>query len=141
MNCLRCRSPLELVVAIYERGTPPGPGPHQVWDWTRAMACPSCGYGDLRHFSHDDWPSEEDVDMEWSTQLPPAVLTLLREGVAGCPDPSVAACGCPAHVSLRESEKGVRRLLIRPHREGERPDAHVALRDDGVPEFIYTPTA
>jgi len=141
VRCLRCGSPLDLVVAIHQRDTPPGPG-HQVWDWSRVMSCPSCGYGDLRHFSHDDWPSEEHADMEWSTQLPPAALAVVREGVATCPDPADPACECTAHASLRESENRVRRLRIHPRSdEGERPDAHVVRRDDGVPEFIYTPTA
>jgi hypothetical protein len=68
-------------------------------------------------------------------------LTLLREGLAACPDPTVPACACPVHASLRETEKGMKRLRIHPRREGDRPDVFVLLRDDGVPEFIYTPTA
>jgi hypothetical protein len=126
-------------VAVHERGMPPGPGHHHVFDWSRVLSCPSCGYGDLRHFSHDDWPSEEDVDMEWSTQLQPDALTVLKAGVAACPDPTLPACECAVHVSLRESEKGIRRKRIYPRGEdGERPDVFVALGDDGAPEFMHT---
>lgn len=142
MNCLRCRSPQELVVAIDERGVPLGHPDHDtVYDWSRVMSCPSCGFGEVRHYSYDSWPSEDEIVMEWSTGLPLDALTVLKEGVAACPDTSVPACACPVHTSLRETEKGMKRLRVHPRREGERPDVYVALRDDGVPEFIYTPTA
>lgn len=136
MTCLRCGSPLELVVAIHERGLPPAHPDHDtVHDWSRVLSCPSCGYGDLRHFSHDCWPSEEDIDMAWSTQLAPAALAMVRSGLATCPDPSAPACACTVHMSLRDTEKRVRRLGILPPEDGERPDAPVVLRADGVPEF------
>jgi len=126
-------------VAIDERGVPSDHPDHDtVYDWSRVMSCPDCGYGELRHFSHDCWPSEDEIDMEWSTQLLPAALALVKEGVAACPDPAAPACACPVHASLRESEKGMKRLRIYPRREGERPDAAVALRDDGVPAFIHS---
>jgi hypothetical protein len=135
--CLRCRSPLELVVAIDERGVPSGePGHDTVYDWTRVMSCPSCGYGDLRQFSHDCWPWEDEIDMEWSTQLQPEALALIRKGLAACPDPTVPTCQCLAHVRLRDTENHPKNLRIYPRREGDRPDGHVALRDDGAPEFI-----
>ena len=142
MTCLRCGSPLDLVVAIDERGVPTGPGHNYIYDWSRVLSCPSCEHGDLRHFSHDCWPSEDEIDMEWSTQVSPAGLAVLEEGLALCPDAAVPTCECAVHASLRESEKGMKRLRLYPrHEEGERPVVSVALRDDGVPEFIYTPTA
>jgi hypothetical protein len=142
VKCQRCPTPLELVVAIDERGLPPSSPDHDtVYDWSKVLSCPGCGFGELRVFSHDCWPSEDDVDMEWSTQLPPSTLTVIRDGLAGCPDPVVPACECPVHVSLRETRTRPGKLRIRPRRDGTRPDAFVVLRDDGVPEFIYTPTA
>jgi hypothetical protein len=141
VKCLRCGSPQDLVVAIEERGVPADHPDHDtVYDWTRVLSCPTCGYGDLRAFSHDCWPWEDEVDMEWSTQLPPAALALLREGVAACPDPTLPSCPCPAHVSLRKTHSYAKNLRIYPRREGDRPDASVTLRADGMPEFISSST-
>lgn len=142
MRCLRCGTPLEQVAALSLRGVPHGEEGHQtVRDWSVVLSCPGCGYGELRSFSHDCWkpPWEEEWDMEWSTQIPPEPLALIRQGMATCPDPTASACECPAHVSLRKTRTRPGNLQLGD--KGARPDAHVALRDDGVVEFIYTPTA
>ena len=133
-------------MAIELRGVPhTAAGHHTVYDWAVVLGCPACAHGDLRSFSHDCWhpPWEEEWDMEWSTQLLPPVLTLLRSGLAGCPAPDDPACSCAVHVSLRETyhKAGNVRLDRVPAKERgtARPDAHVALRDDNVPEFTYPP--
>lgn len=142
MKCLRCGTAQELVAALSLRGVSHGSEGHDtVHDWSVVMSCPACGFGELRVFSHDCWapPWDEEWDMEWSAQLPPSPLAVIKDGMAACQNPAAAACECPAHVSLRETR--IKPDKLRLDRDGERPDAHVALRDDGVPEFIYTPTA
>jgi len=142
VKCLRCGTPQEQVVALSLRGVPHGAEGHDtVHDWSVVMSCPACGFGELRVFSHDCWapPWDEEWDMEWSAQLPPSPLAVIRDGMVACQDPTATACECPTHVSLRETR--IKPTKLRLDRDGERPDAHVALRDDGVPEFIYTPTA
>jgi hypothetical protein len=140
VRCLRCSAPQDLVVFVSERGLPPADPAHDtVHDWSKVLSCPGCGYGDLRAFSHDCWPWEEDVDMEWSTSLPPDQLALIVEGLAVCPDPAVPTCECPLHTSLRDSVLRPAKLRIQPWREGTRPDGFVARRADGVPEFVATP--
>lgn len=110
-------------------------GHDTVYDWSVVMACPSCGHGELRVFSHDCWapPWDEEWDMEWSTQIAPEPLAVLKNGMATCQDPTASACECPAHVSLRETRS--RPDKLRTDREGDRPSAHVTVRADGVPEF------
>jgi hypothetical protein len=130
------------VVALSSRGVSHyAEGHDTIHDWSVVVSCPSCGYGELRSFSHDCWkpPWEEEWDMEWTTQIPPEPLVLIRQGMAACPDAAASACECPTHVSLRKTRTRAENLRL--GEKGARPDAHVALRDDGVPEFIYTPTA
>ena len=142
MTCLRCGERQKLVAAVDLRGVPHGDAGHDtVYDWSTVLSCPTCGHGELRVFSHDCWapPWEEEWDMEFSAEIPPEPLALIKRGMAGCPDPSAVACECPTHVSLRDSRTRPRKLRISPPKEGERPNAHVALRDDGVPEFADAP--
>ena len=137
MKCLRCGERQEPVVAIDLSGVPHGTAGHNVmYDWTTVLSCPGCGYGEVRHHSHDCWsdPWDEEWDMTWSTQLPPAPLALLRQGMATCPAPADPACECTAHASLRETRRRMSNLLL--GRDGTRPDGGVLLRDDGVPEFV-----
>jgi hypothetical protein len=106
------------------------------------LSCPSCGYGELRTFSHDCWspPWDEEWDMEWSAQLSPDTLAVLRKAVASCPDPSETGCECPVHISLRATTTIPANLRIDTAPRAEpatgRPDAHVTLTEAGVPAFV-----
>jgi hypothetical protein len=146
VTCPRCAAAQELVIAIDLRGVPHTDTGHDtVYDWSVVLACPGCGYGELRAFSHDCWaqPWDEEWDMEWSTQLPPAALAVLKDGMATCPDPSATACECPTHVSVRATYDRAPNLRIDRVPSDElgtsRPDAHVGVTPDGVPEFVYRP--
>ncbi|GAB1512371.1 hypothetical protein [Actinophytocola sp. KF-1] len=139
--CLRCGERQELVVDIDLRGVPHTASGHDtVHDWDIVLACTGCEFGELRIFSHDCWShyEDEDWDMEWSGQLDAATLALLRRALADCPDTSDPACGCAAHVSLRETAAHTHKQRIDRNvvREGERPFSKVVLNDDGVPRFV-----
>lgn len=143
MRCLRCDAAQELVIALDLRGVPHhSAGHHTVYDWDVVLSCPSCGYGELRTFSHDCWaqPWDEEWDMEWSAQLPPDTLAVLRQAVATCADPSVTTCECPAHTSLRATTTIPNNLRIDTAPKTElatgRPDAQVTLTENGVPAFV-----
>ena len=146
MRCPRCDAVQELVIAIDLRGVPHSDVGHEtVYDWSVVLACPGCGYGELRAFSHDCWaqPWDEEWDMEWSTQIPPAALALVREGMATCPDRSASGCECPTHLSMRATYHRAGNLRVegvpKDRLATARPDAHVARTEDGVPEFGYAP--
>jgi hypothetical protein len=147
VTCPRCAAAQELVIAIDLRGVPHTTTGHKtVYDWSVVLACPGCGYGELRAFSHDCWaqPWDEEWDMEWSTQIPPAALAMLMHGMAACPDPSATACECPTHVSVRATYNRAGNLRVegvpKDKLATERPDAHVGVTPDGVPEFVYRPS-
>jgi hypothetical protein len=122
------------VVAIHSRGVPHTADGHDtVYDWSKVLLCHGCGDGELVSFSHDCWapPWEEEWDMGWSTRLTAAAVGTLRRGLASCPDPSTPSCECPVHESLRASRTQATNLGRDDSVTGK-----VALRDDGVPEFI-----
>jgi len=125
--CDRCGAERQLLVGIHERGVPHGAEGHNVvYDYVKVFGCPGCGYGIHWRFSHDCWndPWEEAWDMDWTRELTPADLTVLRQGLAGCPDPLADECACAAHAMLRISTDAV---------AGRRPS--VALTDGGLPVF------
>jgi len=144
VKCLRCGAAQDLVIVIDLRGVPHHSTGHQtVYDWDVVLSCPSCGYGELRVYSHDCWaqPWDEEWDMEWSAQLPPDTLAVLREAAATCPDSSVAGCGCPVHLSLRATASAGAKFRIdtapRSTLADDRPNATVTVTD-GVPAFRYS---
>lgn len=133
MRCLRCRNDQVLVVAIEEGST------SHTRHWTEVHRCGTCDEGEIRHFSHDSWPSEDEWDMTWSARVATADLDRLAGGLLDCPDPAVPACECVAHQLLRKTTR-----YIGPSRidgadavgPDERSWRTVALTGDGLPEVV-----
>jgi hypothetical protein len=133
VRCLRCKEDQDLVVAIEEGST------SHTRHWTDVYRCGTCDEGEIRHFSHDSWPSEDEWDMTWSARMATADLDRLAGALLDCPDPAVPACECAAHQWLRKTT----RFLGASRIDGEdavRPDDRcwrsVVLTEDGLPDVV-----
>lgn len=107
--------------------------------WTEVWRCGTCVEGEIRHFSHDSWPSEDEWDMTWSARMATADLDRLAGALLDCPDPAVPACECAAHELLRKTTRSIGGSRIDGD-DAVRPDdrnwRRVTLTDNGLAEVV-----
>lgn len=133
MRCLRCQNDQVLVVAIEEGST------SHTRHWTDVHRCGICDEGEIRSFSHDSWPSEDEWDMTWSARMATADLDRLAGALLDCPDPAVPACECAAHQLLRKTTQSIGDSRIDGLRRVAPDDRNwrrVTLTEDGLPEVV-----
>lgn len=124
---------MALVVAIERSSTGHTMSSSSVW------RCRPCGEGELRKFSHDSWPSEDEWDMNWALRVSGEDLDRLAGALRTCPDATAPACECAAHDLLRKTRYAVYGARIdEPGAVDPEalPVVRVALAEDGLPELV-----
>ena len=110
--------------------------------YTDVWQCGTCDEGEIRLFSHDSWPSEDEWDMTWSARMATADVNRLAGALLDCPDPAVPACECAAHLLLRKTTETIGGSRIDGSRAvgpDDRAWRSVALTGDGLPEVVPSP--
>lgn len=135
--CPHCGAVRELVFVGGE-GTPHGVDGHAFTARTvRVLVC-GCG-GEVQVADHDCFAApptgDEDADMVFAAALDTGDVRRLRTGLAACPDPVAAGCGCAAHATLTGSASGGTRIDGPGGRPSALPHRAVVAGADGTSRF------